>query len=111
MTNQEAIWVFGRIPNDLVGYPATDREVPQPPSTPNPSAPPLVIPVVPMFLQKFTKQVGVMLSPRTIFIADNSMPNWNAYTVSNHVQRAPELVFQSPLDFFGLPSDIEGLIG
>lgn len=97
---------YGRLPgNSLVGFPATDKQIPSPKEQPEISIPALTFFGIPVFLQNYNagKQVRVSLEPSTVFIAANVEPDWNPYQVSNHVARMPELVFQSPLAYIGLP--------
>ena len=59
---------------------------------------------IPFFLGKFVKQVNVMLTPKRIFVPE-TLPDFSPYyQQSNHPQNQPSLVFQSPLEYIGLPN-------
>lgn len=88
---------------DLVGFPDTGAELPYPKTSADVGIPWNPVCAVPIFLSQFKKQVPVMLRPNMVFVAQNQMPDWNPYNVNNNPEKFTALVFQSPLEYIGLP--------
>ena len=61
---------------------------------------------IPIFLTRYNKQTLPMRVPRAVFVTTASLwnPDWNPHNVDNRPIRNTELVFQSPLEFIGDPT-------
>lgn len=62
---------------------------------------------IPLIPAKFVQQIGVMLKPKALFMPQVFPDARPYYNISNKVKRGPVLVFQSPLDYIGLPPNLE----